>query len=848
MRRNATTGHWLPFSLVLIFLFSLPNMRVSAAVIRVDEACSLHHAITAANTDEASGGCPAGAGADTIYLTGDVILSEELPVIRTVISIDGGGFAISGDKRYRIFRVGERPFGDDEYGVEIKLTINRLDLTEARGDLGSAMYIALGAEVNIYESKVTDSYAREGGAIFNWGQLKISGSTFSNNLAGDSGGALENHGSATLAVFNSSFSNNSAGSQGGAIFSSGAAAVEASSFLRNAALEGGAIYSVDDELTVLNSTFSQNTGADAGGALYLNQSAATLTHLTIYGSESRDGGGMYRDGGSVSLVNSIIGGSLESADCVGAIDENHGNLIEDGSCGPAFSGPPLLQPLSGSPANYRLFGGSRAIHNGVVEYCARRDQLGNIRRWSYDCDIGAIEVKGDRENLDRAPETANPSAEMTCTLADKIRAANRDEAVGACPAGDGAVTIHVERDMTLTEPLPRITSEILIIGNQHTISGAYQWRIFDISAQGQLRIHDLNMIRGKHAIQGGAIRLLGGSLKISNSSIRDSHSGYGGAIYVEGGTLGIENSKLSGNWAHFSGGAISSLEGAALTISASSINNNVSRGGGAISAWDGTATLTDSTLSHNSAHYGGAIYSGGWQLESRPITEDNTFRIVDSTISHNSATHYGGAINNSAMLLAVTGSTFSNNQAGAAGGALIMVHGTLIAESSSFVENTAEDIGGAIYSESSEYLEIMNSTFSGNSADEGGALRVVHGTLTHVTIADNLANETGGIALYSGVSLRNSIVSGNSGGDCAFFNHRNEVANNLIGDGSCDAELASDPMLDEFSAELGFHPLLPDSPAIDAADPAHCPPTDQLGTVRPQGGGCDIGAIEFTGD
>ena len=42
-----------------------------------------------------------------------------------------------------------------------------------------------------------------------------------------------------------------------------------------------------------------------------------------------------------------------------------------------------------------------------------------------------------------------------------------------------------------------------------------------------------------------------------------------------------------------------------------------------------------------------------------------------------------------------------------------------------------------------------------------------------------------------------------------------------------------------------YFPLLAGSRAIDAADDAHCPATDQIGTARPQGAGCDIGAIEY---
>jgi hypothetical protein len=41
------------------------------------------------------------------------------------------------------------------------------------------------------------------------------------------------------------------------------------------------------------------------------------------------------------------------------------------------------------------------------------------------------------------------------------------------------------------------------------------------------------------------------------------------------------------------------------------------------------------------------------------------------------------------------------------------------------------------------------------------------------------------------------------------------------------------------------HALLDGSPAIDAADDAACPATDQRGVPRPQGAACDIGAYEY---
>ena len=72
--------------LAVLALLIVPN-RLTPAVIVVDDTCSLADAITAANTDSATGGCPAGSGADELQLTGDVTLTEELPSVASEISV-----------------------------------------------------------------------------------------------------------------------------------------------------------------------------------------------------------------------------------------------------------------------------------------------------------------------------------------------------------------------------------------------------------------------------------------------------------------------------------------------------------------------------------------------------------------------------------------------------------------------------------------------------------------------------------------------------------------------------------------------------------------------------------------
>ena len=78
-------------------LFIMPQSAFAADITADGTTCTLIDAITAANTDTVTGGCLAGAGADTITLTADVILTTGLPAITTtsVITIEGAGFTIS---------------------------------------------------------------------------------------------------------------------------------------------------------------------------------------------------------------------------------------------------------------------------------------------------------------------------------------------------------------------------------------------------------------------------------------------------------------------------------------------------------------------------------------------------------------------------------------------------------------------------------------------------------------------------------------------------------------------------------------------------------------------------------
>ena len=117
--RRALQRHWgVPLATLALWL-ALGQLPALAATIPVGGACTLVDALTAANTDTATGGCPAGGGADTIVLPADSTQTltsvnndrygpTGLPVISSVITIAGQGSTIaraSGAPQFRLLAV-----------------------------------------------------------------------------------------------------------------------------------------------------------------------------------------------------------------------------------------------------------------------------------------------------------------------------------------------------------------------------------------------------------------------------------------------------------------------------------------------------------------------------------------------------------------------------------------------------------------------------------------------------------------------------------------------------------------------------------------------------------------------
>ena len=218
-------------------------------------------------------------------------------------------------------------------------------------------------------------------------------------------------------------------------------------------------------------------------------------------------------------------------------------------------------------------------------------------------------------SLPDADIVVNTSAQFSdtaCTLTDAILAANTDQYVGNCIAGNGADRITFERNGIYTflyaheayDALPLITTEIEIVGRsggvnvlQRGSNANFPFRILNIGDTGILSLNNITIQNGfLEDENGGGIYNVGTLTLLNNSAVeRNRTSSDGGGIY-NAGTLSIIDSRIQRNvGVEGRGGGIFSAEGKTVTVSNSCIVFNTARNIGGIYS----VTPVNTTVNNN---------------------------------------------------------------------------------------------------------------------------------------------------------------------------------------------------------------------------------------------------------
>lgn len=196
--------------------------------------------------------------------------------------------------------------------------------TDKSGGGGAIMNNQFTNTLNINSSSFNSNSANDGGAIFNVGSLAVSNSTFTNNTAQRTGGAIANVSdtkqkvNANLTVQNSNFYNNQSDAAGGAIYTDSSLTVKNSNFYNNRTnktvsdenskgneesfgLGGGAIFSLMGDLNIEEASFANNETNGNGGAVYSFAGTQSIKNSDFIGNKAeQEGGAIY----ALSLDNS----------------------------------------------------------------------------------------------------------------------------------------------------------------------------------------------------------------------------------------------------------------------------------------------------------------------------------------------------------------------------------------------------------------------------------------------------------------------------------------------------------------------------------------------------------------
>jgi hypothetical protein len=397
--RRALQRQWrLPLAGVALLL-ALGQSPGLAATIPVGGTCTLVDALTAANTDTATGGCPAGSGADTLVLpagstqTLTAVNNETygptgLPVVSSVITIAGNGSTIvreSSAPEFRLLAVrstGELTLQETTvsggvapvsappgflyvFGVGVANYGGTLTITNSTIS-GNASYFGAGGVLNsggtftLTSSTISDNFSEYGsGGVWNrYGTVTITNST----ISGNRGGGVANI-RGTVTITNSTISGNSAVNEqggGGVANYGGTLTITNSTISENSSVDesGGGVRNNSGIVMITNSTISDN-GSDSDGSAGLgggvvNEGGGTLimTNSTVSGNRADyDGGGVVNDGGTLIMTNSTVSGNRADYGGGGGVVNDGGTLIMTNST------------ISGNRADY---GGGGVSNSGTL--------------------------------------------------------------------------------------------------------------------------------------------------------------------------------------------------------------------------------------------------------------------------------------------------------------------------------------------------------------------------------------------------------------------------------------------------------------------------------------------------
>lgn len=359
---------------------------------------------------------------------------------------------------------------------------------------------------------------------------------------------------------------------------------------------------------------------------------------------------------------------------------------------------------------------------------------------------------------------------------------------------------------------------------------------------------------------------------IDGAAARAGSAAYHVVVGADNATLDgftISGGNANGGFGLSSGGGIYNVSVSPTVIRCVIANNSADSVGGGVYNSNGAPVFQQCALSGNSSANGGAMYNSA---AAPVITECSftgnaangghggamyTFSLSNPTISGctfngNSSAIDGGALYNNGSSCTCEDSDFEGNSSSINGGAATSTGaGTVRFERCLIRGNTAPFGGGAMACSYGAGVELVNCVVAQNTSNVFSAGIYVNKAVVSVTnctlygnAASTLLSSSGAayVAAESTLAVRNSILWANSV-PAVYSDGTTTVTYSDVQSGYTGAgNIAANPL---FVAADDFH-LQEGSPCIDKGTASGAPAIDIEGVSRPQLGGIDMGAYEYS--
>ncbi|MGW2328761.1 hypothetical protein ACWC5C_23835 [Streptomyces sp. NPDC001700] len=266
---------------------------------------------------------------------------------------------------------------------------------------------------------------------------------------------------------------------------------------------------------------------------------------------------------------------------------------------------------------------------------------------------------------------ARTSTRVPCNDVAALKAAITD-----ANTGGGSIVLAPRCVYTLTQAdnegdgLPEITGNVRISGDNTSIerSSPQGFRIFHVKQGGNLGLKSITVRYGETIAadsEGGGIFNEGGTLTLTDSTVRNNIADVGGGIWNRQGTLTLKNTRVTNNRGGFGGGVATD---GTMTMEGGTLHDNTggSWGGGLANAGD--TKLNHVLINGNDAgEYGGGIVTLAINLRTGPLRVDNT-TIRDGIARTNGGGVFTGADETTTLYRSVVTKNTSNGGPTTGGG------------------------------------------------------------------------------------------------------------------------------------------------------------------------------------